>query len=109
MQKVSHNAPKAKAIRKDDATPDTHIQEEMTALDMRIELIQALIPLGLEAVAEELQNEVTRLTGQRYSRKECQNPNRRWAGNKARCISLIRKCPSVCRGCVMSWPMRKSL
>ncbi len=78
MKKVSHNAPKVKAIHKDDATSDTPIQAEMTALDMRMELIQALIPLGLEAVAEELQNEVTRLTGDRYTRKEHQNPNRRW-------------------------------
>ncbi len=82
MKKVSHNAPKVKAIHKDDATSDTPIQAEMTALDMRMELIQALIPLGLEAVAEELQNEVTRLTGDRYTRKEHQNPNRRWGSQQ---------------------------
>ncbi len=74
--------PQSQGIHKDDATSDTPIQAEMTALDMRMELIQALIPLGLEAVAEELQNEVTRLTGDRYTRKEHQNPNRRWGSQQ---------------------------
>ena len=40
------------------------------ALDTRIALIQALIPIGLDAVAEELQQEVSRLAGDRYTRKE---------------------------------------
>ena len=93
MKKVSHNAPKVKAIHKDDATSDTHIQAEMTALDMRMELIQALIPLGLEAVAEELQNEVTRLTGDRYTRKEHQNPNRRWGSQQGSVYLSDQKVP----------------
>ena len=38
------------------------------ALDSRVELIQALIPLGLEAVNDLLQQEVTALVGERYSR-----------------------------------------
>ena len=57
MKKVSHKAPKVKAIHKDDKTPDTSTEEERDALDTRIALIQALIPLGLDAVAEELQRE----------------------------------------------------
>ena len=61
MKKVSHKAPKVKAIHKDDATPQTPREEELGALDTRIALIQALIPLGLDAVAEELQEEVSRL------------------------------------------------
>ena len=93
MKKVSHKAPKVKAIHKDDATSDTHIQAEMTALDMRMELIQALIPLGLEAVAEELQNEVTRLTGDRYTRKEHQNPNRRWGSQQGSVYLSDQKVP----------------
>ncbi|MCY3871000.1 MAG: hypothetical protein OXG87_15735 [Gemmatimonadetes bacterium] len=78
----SHKAPKVKAIHKDDATPQTPTEEEMTAMDTRIALIQALIPLGLDAVAEELQQEVTRLAGDRYTRKERQNPNRRWGSQQ---------------------------
>ena len=45
MKKVSHKAPKVKAIHKDDATPETPLEEELDALDTRIALIQALIPL----------------------------------------------------------------
>ena len=36
--------------------------------DVRIAMIQALIPLGLEAVAEELKRELEMLAGKRYSR-----------------------------------------
>ena len=38
-------------------------------LDVRIEMIQCLIPLGLHAVAEELQRAVKELVGRRYQRK----------------------------------------
>ncbi len=41
----------------------------LDALDSRVELIQALIPLGLEAVNELLQQEVTALAGTRYERE----------------------------------------
>ncbi|MBU0618426.1 MAG: transposase [Planctomycetes bacterium] len=41
---------------------------ELNALDSRVELIQALIPLGLEAVNGLLQQEVTALAGVRYQR-----------------------------------------
>ncbi len=93
MKKVSPNTPKVKAIRKADVTPDTLFQEDLKALDMRIELIQALIPLGLEAVAEELQNEVSRLTGEKYSRKERQNPNRRWGSQQGSVYLADQKVP----------------
>jgi len=39
------------------------------ALDSRVELIQALIPLGLMHIQEELKKEVEHLAGVRYSRK----------------------------------------
>ena len=93
MKKVSHNAPKVKAIHKDDATPQPPLEEEMSTLDTRIALIQALIPLGLDAVAEELQNEVTRLAGQRYTRKEGQNPNRRWGSQQGSVYLADQKVP----------------
>ncbi len=47
-------------------------------LDTRLSLIQALIPIGLAAVAEALQSEVEALCGSRYTRKEEETPNRRW-------------------------------
>ena len=93
MKKVSHKAPKVKAIHKDDATSQSPTQEEMTALDTRIALIQALIPLGLDAVAEELQSEVSRLAGDRYSRKEQQNPNRRWGSQQGSVYLSDQKVP----------------
>ncbi len=40
----------------------------LASLDSRVQLIQALIPLGLEAVNELLQQEVTTLAGARYQR-----------------------------------------
>ncbi len=43
---------------------DAHLPE----VDTRVELIQALIPIGLEAVNEVLQQEVCQLAGERYSR-----------------------------------------
>ena len=47
-------------------------------LSGRLALIQALIPLGLAAVAEALQAEVEHLAGAPYSRKGSGTPYRRW-------------------------------
>ena len=48
------------------------------SLSGRLALIQALIPLGLAAVAEALQAEVKQLAGAPYSRKGAATPYRRW-------------------------------
>ena len=93
MNNVSHKAPKVKAIHKETSTPQPPTQAERDALDTRIALIQALIPLGLDAVAEELQNEVTRLAGDRYSRKDTQNPNRRWGSQQGSVYLADQKVP----------------
>ena len=93
MKKVAHKAPKVKTIHKDDATSQTPTEEELGTLDTRIALIQALIPLGLDAVAEELQQEVTRLAGDRYTRKAGQNPNRRWGSQKGSVYLADQKVP----------------
>jgi len=47
-------------------------------LNGRVELIQALIPLGLEAVEDVLQQEVTALAGERYARGGGQPGCARW-------------------------------
>jgi putative transposase len=52
--------------------------EQVADLNGRIEAIQWLIPLGLEAVSEELQRAVVELAGPRYERKESDHPLRRW-------------------------------
>ena len=44
----------------------------------KVELIQALIPLGLMAVSEQLEEEVRDLAGERYSRTGGQPGHCRW-------------------------------
>ena len=51
---------------------------KLLALDTRVELIQALIPIGLDAVNELLQQEVCRLAGARYSREGGLPGHARW-------------------------------
>jgi transposase-like protein len=54
----------------------------VTDLDTRVELIQALIPIGLEAVNEVLQREVCQLAGERYSREGGVPGYARWGGQR---------------------------
>ena len=55
---------------------------QMEDLDARMEAIQLLIPLGLEAVAAELQQAVSDLAGARYQRKASDQPLRRWGSQR---------------------------
>jgi transposase-like protein len=55
-------------------------EAEVERLDSRVEMIQALIPLGLEAVNELLQQEVTALAGDRYRHGGGQPGYARWGG-----------------------------
>ena len=55
---------------------------EVDDLDGRIEAIQLLIPLGLQAVAEELERAVVELAGARYQRKAAEQPLRRWGSQR---------------------------
>ena len=52
------------------------------ALDGRIEAIQLLISLGLQAVAAELERAVVELVGARYERKAADQPLRRWGSQR---------------------------
>ena len=54
----------------------------MEDVDARIEAIQLLIPLGLQAVTEELQKAVMELAGPRYERKGAEQPLRRWGSQR---------------------------
>ncbi len=47
-------------------------------LNTRVEMIQALIPIGLMAVAEQLEEEVKQLTVERYSRQGGLPGHHRW-------------------------------
>ncbi len=56
-------------------------------INARIELIQALIPIGLMAVSEQLEEEVVSLAGEKYSREGGLAGHHRW-GNQPRSIYL---------------------
>jgi len=60
--------------------------------DVKMSVIQALIPLGLAAVAEELQNECKRLTGCRHSRG---TPNAPWGRQNGSVYLMDQKFPVV--------------
>ena len=77
-----------------------HLQERMTReylredIDVKLELIRSLIPIGLDYVNKLLQDEVERLAGKRYSREAGCN-NSRW-GNQGGSIYLgDQKVPMV--------------
>lgn len=56
------------------------VQDALRTLNLRVEMIQALIPLGLEAVEDLLQQEVTLLAGARYQRGGGVPDHARWGG-----------------------------
>jgi putative transposase len=56
----------------------TAADQGLEELDLRVELIRALIPIGLEAVEDTLQREVTKLAGERYQREGGQPGYARW-------------------------------
>jgi transposase-like protein len=46
------------------------VEYQETAIDVRLEMIRSLIPLGLMHIQDELEAEVTQLAGERYQRQE---------------------------------------
>lgn len=59
----------------------------------RVEMIQALIPIGLEAVRQELQRELEELTGPRYARHGGRGGLSRWGGQRGSVYLLDQKVP----------------
>ena len=75
--------------------PETISREAYEALEMgsRLELIRALIPIGLAHVQEELEREVISLAGPRYSRKSGED-SLHWHGSNPGTVKLAgRKVP----------------
>ena len=68
-------------------------EEQVDALDGRIEAVQMLIPLGLQAVTEELRRAVVELAGPRYQRKESDPPLRRWGSQRGSVYLADQKLP----------------
>jgi len=67
--------------------------EVLSDLDVRVSMIQALIPLGLKAVGELLQEEVTQLAGIWYERKASDRPWRRWGRQQGSVYLSDQKVP----------------
>ena len=81
MAKLSARNQRVKrSVKVGDVAPEVSAQTE--ALDGRIEAIQLLIPLGMEAVIEELQRAVVDLAGPRYQRKASDQPLRHWGSQR---------------------------
>jgi len=71
----------------------TREEYEALELDSRVALIHSLIPIGLMAVAEELQREVEQLAGARYARKTRAGGPRRHGTNPGTVNLLGQKVP----------------
>ena len=65
---------------------------EIADIDVRVALIQALIPVGLEAVNKQLQKEVTILAGERYRHDK---ENVRWTRQGGWVYLLDQKVPII--------------
>lgn len=72
---------------------EVKVEGDILDLETRLSVIQALIPLGLEAVADVLHMEVEQLAGKRYARKESERSYRRWGSQKGSVYLLDQKLP----------------
>ena len=89
-KKIERSHPMRKVLRigsKRKPKPTKQEKSFSSDLDTRIEMIQALIPIGLMAVAEQLKEEVKQLAGERYSRQGGLPGHHRW-GSQPRSICL---------------------
>jgi putative transposase len=78
---------------KQKASDSKHHPVLFEELDARIALIQALIPLGLQAVEETLQAEVAELAGERYSRQGGHAHYNRWGSQPGSVYLADQKIP----------------
>ena len=69
------------------------VKEDLSNLDVRVALIQALIPLGLAAVEDQLQQEVAQLAGAWYARKADDQTCRRWGQQQGSVYLADQKLP----------------
>ncbi len=67
--------------------------EKAEKIDSRVELIQALIPIGLDAVKDLLQEEVRSLAGGRYDRERPQPGQVRWGRQRSSIYLADQKIP----------------
>jgi transposase-like protein len=81
---------KVKVVEKRKMTQKMLEDLDIEDLDVRVELIQSLIPLGLEKVAEDLKKEVNMLVGKRYKRDKENHP---WGENPGSIYLQDQKTP----------------
>jgi putative transposase len=79
--------------RKREVGDEAAVRQTLTALDVRIEMIQALIPLGLDAVHELLQGAVSELAGPRYQRGPADRRYYRWGSERGSVYLADQKVP----------------
>lgn len=72
---------------------EVKVDADVIDLETRLSVIQALIPLGLEAVTDVLQQEVEQLAGVRYARKGSEQSHRRWGRQKGSVYLMDQKLP----------------
>ena len=82
--RIKRNGKGRKQVRQE---ADEVMPRAMLDLNARVEMIQALIPLGLEAVGDELERAVTELAGERYQRGGGLPGHSRW-GSQAGSVYL---------------------
>ena len=81
---------KNKISEKREAAMRKIVDSYSEEFDVKMSVIQELIPLGLKAVAEELKNEVIRLAGEKHSRG---GNNARWGGQNGSVYLRDQKFP----------------
>jgi putative transposase len=89
MRKVARR----KIGRKAEVRMTSPAAAALTELDTRIEMIQALIPVGLEAVEAELQRAVEELAGPRYQRGPTDRRYYRWGREEGSVYLADQKVP----------------
>ncbi len=81
---------KKKVTHKRKALEEMLELKEINDIDVKVSMIQALIPLGLEAVNDELQKEFISLTGKKHARGK---ENMRWGRQGGSVYLLDQKAP----------------
>ena len=93
MKKILPNSITSKQKRSSGGARFLATNDQLNELDARIELIQALIPLGLRAVQDSLEDEVNELAGKRYSRAGGDCNLHRWGSQRGSVYLTDQKIP----------------
>lgn len=83
----------ARLERKHEVRDRVAVAHARAEIDARVEMIQALIPLGLKAVEDELQAAVTALAGPRYQRGAGDRRYYRWGSERGSVYLADQKVP----------------